>query len=45
MEKLTEVFRNLIKDYEQTFQVMENGTIKANNENFQRYVPSADEPC
>ncbi|CAG8578795.1 16582_t:CDS:2 [Funneliformis mosseae] len=38
MVKLIEVFRSLINDYEETFQVMENGTIKANNESFKRYI-------
>lgn len=36
MAGLIEVFRSLINDYEETFWVMENGTIKANNENFER---------
>ena len=38
MAGLIEVFRSLINDYEETFRVMENGTIKANNENFERYI-------
>ncbi|CAG8670768.1 13423_t:CDS:2 [Funneliformis caledonium] len=40
MTELIEVFRSLINDYEETFRVMENGTIKVNNESFERHVPS-----
>ncbi|RIA88843.1 hypothetical protein C1645_223289 [Glomus cerebriforme] len=36
MTEFIEMFKNLRNDYEKTFQVMKNGTIKANNENFER---------
>ncbi len=38
MAELIKVFRSLINDYKETFRVMKNGTIKVNNENFERYI-------